>query len=545
MTHVLSRCILACISGLIGVAFFLPERAVAQQNAIICLADGVKISASRFETRDGKFFLYVTGSRAPLEYPAAAVKGINVDPCPNARAAGTVPAPSAQPQVKAAAFPAGPSHFGIHGSNTIGERLMPMLIEAYSKQKLGGAPNSKILRPEEQEFILPSSAGSSFSIDLQAHGSGTAAKSLAEGKAVIGMASRPLNAEEVKLIEDKHYVDARSSGHEHVLALDGLAVIVNPANPVRELTLEQIASIFSGQISNWKDVGGLNQPIVVLRRDDKSGTYDSFKNIVLAPLKREISRDALRFESSEALSEQVLRDESAIGFVALPYVNKNTPLAIASSCGISHWPSKFSIKTEEYPLSRRLFLYSVGDLEDPIARELLQFSLSDDAQPIIQEADFVEQAISFQDADDQSKWLDAHSADSLAKSAPPAIVEEFRRLASATRRSSVALRFREGSADLDNKALQDVARLARYLQGILGAGRRAYFVGFADSNGTWNRNRELAFQRAAHVAREVEKLGVRLPKDALRSYSVLAPSACNDTPAGAAKNRRVEVWVEK
>jgi phosphate transport system substrate-binding protein len=433
----------------------------------------------------------------------------------------------------------------IHGSNTIGERLMPMLIEAYSKQKLGGAPNAKIPRAEEQEFTLPSGAGNSVSIDLQVHGSGTAAKSLAEGKAVIGMASRPLNAEEIKLIEDKNYIDARATGHEHMLALDGLAVIVNPGNPVRELTLEQIASIFSGQISHWKDVGGLDQPIVVLRRDDKSGTFDTFKNIVLAPSKREISRDALRFESSEALSEQVLLDQSAIGFVALPYVNKNAPLAISSSCGISHWPSKFSVKMEEYPLSRRLFLYSVGDLEDPIARDFLQFTLSDDAQPIIQEADFVEQGLSFQDAADQSKWLESHTADSLAKSAPPAIVEEFPRLASATRRSSVALRFREGSADLDNKALQDVARLARYLQSNVGAERRVYFVGFADSNGTWSRNRELAFQRAAHVAKEVEKLGVRLPKDALRSYSVLAPAACIDTPAGAAKNRRVEIWVEK
>ena len=422
---------------------------------------------------------------------------------------------------------------------------MPMLIEAYSKQKLGGAPNAKILRAEEQEIALPSANGSPVTIELHAHGSGTAAKSLADGKAVIGMASRPLNAEEVKLIEDTHYVDARASGHEHVLALDGLAIIVNPSNPVRELTLEQIASIFSGQISNWKDVGGLDQPILILRRDDKSGTYDTFKNLVLAPTKQEISRNARLFESSEALSEQVLRDQNAIGFIALAYVNKNVPVAIASSCGISNWPSKFSVKMEEYPLSRRLFLYSVGDLEDPVARDLLHFMLSDEAQPVIQEADFVEQAISFQDGDEQSKWVESHTADSLAKSAPSEIVDDFRRLALATRRSSAALRFREGSAALDNKALQDVARLARYVQGNVSAEKQVYFVGFADSNGTWNRNRELAFQRAAHVARELEKLGLRVSKDAVKSYSVLAPAACNDTPAGAAKNRRVEVWVEK
>jgi phosphate transport system substrate-binding protein len=516
----------------------------ADQNATICLADGMKISAKRFEAHDGKFFLYVTGSKTPLEYPAAAVKGINVDPCPAPAAATPQKANAAPPPISGSAGQSS-LHIGIHGSNTIGERLMPMLIEAYAKQKLGGTSNAKILRAEEQEIALPSNGEQSVSIDLQAHGSGTAAKSLAEGKAVIGMASRPLNAEEVKLIENKHYVDARAAGHEHVLALDGLAVIVNPSNPVRELTLDQIASIFSGRTTNWKDVGGADLPIVVLRRDDKSGTYDTFKNMVLVPSKLEISRDARMFESSEALSEEVSRNSNAIGFVALAYVNRNVALAIASSCGISHWPSKFSVKTEEYPLSRRLFLYSVGELETQFPKELLNFMLSDDAQSVIQDADFVEQAISFQDADEHSRWVESHTRDSLAVSAPAEIVEDFRRLGSATQRTSLALRFREGSATLDNKALQDVARLGRYLQGRAAAGRNVYFVGFADSNGSWNRNRELAFQRAAHVARELEKRGLRISKDAVKSYSVLAPADCNNTVAGTAKNRRVEVWIQK
>ncbi len=525
----------------VGVVLSSQSAVAEQPQTIFCLADGAKIGAMRFETHEGRFLLYVAGSTTPLEYPASSVKGINVDPCPIVVAPATKSATITPPAPTAAA----PQGFGVHGSNTIGERLMPMLIEAYATQKSGAAPTVKLIANEEQEIIVKSSSGTRVAIDLQAHGSGTAAKDLVDGKAVIGMASRRLTLDEVRSIENKFKVDVLAPGNEHVLALDGLTVIVNPANAVRTLSLEQIARVFSGQIVNWSEVGGADRAIKILRRDNKSGTFDTFKNLVLAPFKLDISRDARAYESSEALSEQVSREPDAIGFVGLPYINKNAAVSIASSCGIISSPSKFSIKTEDYPLARRLYLYTTGAIPDPTLRGLLQFALSDDAQPTIQEAEFVEQAVAFQDDDEQSRWADAHIADASAKTAPKGALDEFRRLTVATRRSSIVLRFQEGSVALDTKAMQDAARLVRYLKTTSTPGKGFFVVGFADGNGSWNANRKLALLRAERVADTLKRSGLQVPKDAIKSFSHLAPSACNDTDAGAAKNRRVELWVAK
>ena len=112
------------------------------------------------------------------------------------------------------------------------------------------------------------------------------------------------------------------------------------------------------------------------------------------------------------------------------------------------------------------------------------------------------------------------------------------------RRSAVVFRFERGSSDLDAKVVQDIGRLARYLQSSAVSGRRYFIAGFADSDGGWESNLSLATARAARVGQELERIGVRVPKESLLSLSYMAPIACNDTDAGRAKNRRVEVWIE-
>jgi phosphate transport system substrate-binding protein len=100
-------------------------------------------------------------------------------------------------------------------------------------------------------------------IDLKAHGSGTSAKDLIDGKSIIGMSSRRITPEETTAVQARFGVNPQLPGNEHVLALDGLAVIVNPVNPVKQLNLDEIGRIFAGQITNWADVGGANRPINV------------------------------------------------------------------------------------------------------------------------------------------------------------------------------------------------------------------------------------------------------------------------------------------
>ncbi len=262
----------------------------------------------------------------------------------------------------------------------------------------------------------------------------------------------------------------------------------------------------------------------------------------------EISPHLRAFELSEALSEEVARDVDAIGFVGMPYVNKNAAVVIGSSCGIIGKASKFSVKTEDYPLARRLYLYTIGAPADPVAKDFLRYALSDEAQPTIDEAEFVDQSVMFEDESEQSQWASAFAGDPkrglpAGKVAPANAIAEFAKLTGATRRSSVVLRFKEGSADLDNRAVGDVARLARFLKSPSLTGKPFYLVGFADANGDWAANLGLARHRAKRVAEALTRAGQKVPAQAVKSFSFLAPSACNDSEAGAAKNRRVEIWV--
>lgn len=519
----------------------LPPLSAQQAKTVFCFTDGSKIGAERFETRDGKFFLYVPGSTTPLEYPAAKVCGVNVEPCacvPPQRTENGDTSPRVD-------IP----RFGVHGSNTIGERLMPMLIEAYGRKSFGAAPLTKLVKPEELEITIRSGPETKAVVDFQSHGSGTASKGLVEGKAQIGMASRQLKKEEADAVHDRFGIDPLAAGNEHVLALDGLAVIVSRDNPVDQLSLEQIARIFSGAVTNWHDVGGPDRAITVYRRDDKSGTFDTFKSLVLDPFGLKIAPAAQKFESSELLAESAGKDPGGIGFVALPYVAKgNRALKIASSCGLTSTPSRFSIKSEEYPLARRLYLYTNGTPSEPLARDLLKFALSDDAQSTVSDAEFFNLSVEFQDAEDQSRWARSIVANprlGLAsdKDVPAPAVGFFQDAMRGTRRASMEFRFRPGSATLDTRALQDVERLARYLRSAAVASRNIYIVGFADSDGSWRSNEALAFKRADTVADLLKKADVPVSKRNVGSLSYLAPAACNDSDAGKSKNRRVEVWI--
>ncbi len=512
-------------------------RSKAEVGTTVCLSNGTKIVASSFETHDGKFFFTVPGASAPLSYPAEMVVAINVPECPAAKVSNP---PKQEDQT--------PGRFGVHGSNTIGERLMPMLIDAFSQQRLGALPTRNATKPEESEITLPAAVSGARVIDFQSHGSGTSAKGLLSGAALIGMSSRRANEAEQKDISVRYSTDIWAPDNEHVLALDGLAVIVNPANPIKSLDLKQIAQIFSGQITNWSDVGGASGPIRVLRRDDRSGTFDTFKNLVLEPEKLTIASNAQRFESSDSLSDEVYKDVNAIGFIGLPYVNNNTALRLASTCGLNQSATRFAIKSEQYPLARRLYLYTIGAPSDPTARDLLSFVLSDAAQPTISEGGFIDQSIEFQDRGEQNAWVDKITSDPMTGLDPNAqvprnSVRAFTNVLGAAQRASIMFRFDKASSQLDTRAKQDVKRLARYLS-ARNAGK-VYLVGFADARGSWRRNLDLAAERAAMVARELANEHVNIPRKNLFALSYLAPVACNDTELGMTKNRRVEVWIER
>lgn len=538
-----SACVIVCSLWVATIG-----EGLAQQAIDVCLRGGARIRAAKVEARDGKFILYPEGGGATIELPEDQVKGIGV-PCETDQ-------PRSMP---AAAAPA--QRFGIYGSNTIGERLMPLLIDSFAQRRYGARSAQRPREPEVMDIDVRAAGGSSVlaTIDFQAKGSGEAPKALLAGNALIGMMSRRMNDDETARLRVQFGLDIRAPGNEHVLALDGLAVVINARNPIRELTLDQISRIFSGEVTNWMEVvsvdsqgrtvRGENVPIRIHARDAKSGTFDTFKSLVLEPAggtKRTLSGHATRYESSENLSDAVAKDAGAIGFLGFPYINRNHALAISSACGVSSAPSRFTVKTEAYPLARRLFLYTAGPPSLQIARDLLQFSLSDEAQSVVTEAEFIDQSVAFQDGNEQREWRQAIMANLKTGLTPdkevPSQASRAFGAAAQLRRSTTVFRFEYGRSDLDVKAVQDVGRLARYLQA--NPNKAFYAVGFADATGDWTSNWRLSEARAARIVAELGQLGIKGRRDSIVPMSYLAPVACNDTPAGQSRNRRVEIWFE-
>src|SRR5207249_5276293 len=141
---------------------------------------------------------------------------------------------------------------------------------------------------------------------------------------------------------------------ENVLTLDGVAVLVHRNNPVSVLTMQQLADIFSGKITDWAQVGGSPGPIYLYAPDENSGTLDTFKSIVLGT--RPISTRASRFEDSVRLSDAVAADTNGIGFTGNLFARNAKMLAVSQPDGKPLLPTAFNVATGDYPLSRRLFL---------------------------------------------------------------------------------------------------------------------------------------------------------------------------------------------
>ena len=199
----------------------------------------------------------------------------------------------------------------LSGSNTIGSSLATALAEAFLKDQ--GATDVKTLPSDNAEEktvqgTLPGESSPTV-IKIAAHGSATAFTDMASGNTDIGMASRRIKPEEATKLSPLG--DMYSAGSEHVLGLDGIAVIVNASNPLHSLTKDQIMRLFSGDATSWSDVGGTGGPVKIYARDDKSGTYDTFKSLVLGS--KSLVSGAQRFEDSNALSEAVAGDPNGIG----------------------------------------------------------------------------------------------------------------------------------------------------------------------------------------------------------------------------------------
>ncbi|HGM3507266.1 TPA: phosphate ABC transporter substrate-binding protein [Clostridioides difficile] len=211
------------------------------------------------------------------------------------------------------------------------------------------------------------------SVEVQQIGSSGGIKNAIEGTSEIGMSSRDLKDEE------------KSAGlKETKIAIDGIALITNTANPVKNLTMDQVKGIYTGKITNWKEVGGNDAPIVIVSREEGSGTRDGFQEIVGFE-SEELSKDAQISDGSGNIKTTVEGNENAIGYISFGYVDEKVNSLKVNDVE----PTDANVIDNKYPISRPFILVNKEDNLSEKGKALIDYILSDEGQALVSEKGFI------------------------------------------------------------------------------------------------------------------------------------------------------------
>lgn len=436
----------------------------------------------------------------------------------------------------------------IGGSDVLAEGLMPLLLGGYASV-LGAdisVENESVVGNFTAALIGDDGYGDAIgSYKVASHNSEDAFDNLLSKQIQIGLSSRRILPVEARALRDADAGNMIDPSQEHIVAIDSLVTIVNPANPIAELTLSQLADIFSGRIRNWSELGGPDLEIAVVKRPSASGSSQVFNTTVFGTSEGVEGPQAKLANDNVEAALFVADNPGAIAYVGHAFKRGQKPLSLISECGIGTTPDVFSVKTEEYAMFRRLYMYNRTDLENAQASDFLDFVKSEDASIAIQQAGFIDLAV-----ERAPKGLQTARAQRLAETSADRfaqrIIDDMRAQLAVHDRLSSTFRFRTGSANLDPRAEIDLVRLLKYIQ-ELPQGSEVSLIGFADSVGAFEPNLALSSMRAKQVADRLIALGGETIEHVTINsvgYGEIAPVACNSSDAGRTINRRVETWVK-
>lgn len=273
---------------------------------------------------------------------------------------------------------------GCGGQNTGGENQTPVVSETTIENK-GSDTMVNLALAWAEEYMKQHP---DVRLSVTGGGSGTGIAAMINGTVDIANASREMKQEEIDA--------AKKNGREpkeFVVAQDAIAVVVHPSNPVNGLTLRQLSDIYTGKITNWREVGGADRPIVLLSRESNSGTYVYFlENVIrLGDSKSQLlfSPETLLMPSSEGISAEVRQNPNAIGYDGLGYVTPDQKMLGVAKNNASEFvlPSVESVNAGTYPISRPLYMYTAGEPQGAV-KAYMDWVLQD-GQTLISELGFV------------------------------------------------------------------------------------------------------------------------------------------------------------
>ncbi len=495
------------------------------QNVVLKANDGsVDVSGELVSFEDGFYTIRTQLGQMRMSAARVSCQG---DACPQLESAQT--------------------DFVITGSDTVGDELMPLMLEGFAAS-LDAEANiitSSNASVKTANLVGDQGFGEQLaSILIESTGSSSAFTALLERAAEIGMSSRRIRPDEARALRADDAGNMVSVDQEHVIGVDSLLVLVNPNNPVDTLSLDQISEIYAGLITNWSEVGGPDLAIQVFTREEGSGTLTTFTERTVEPRDLSVTSSATIVLDNIEMARAVVDTPGAIGYAGVAFQRGAKSLNIITECEIRTRPDAFSAKTEEYPFQRRLYVYNRADTLSETGQALVDFMTSSAADGVIEKSGFINLGVVRQSQDNvggRMRGLIRSTSDGYEVSLMRQLLVELLDWD----RLSTTFRFSSGSTKLSNKALADLERLLNYLD-TEDAGVEIALVAFTDNVGPFESNQTLSEQRAEEVADAlVAAAGGRLDNIDITTlgFGPLSPAACNDSDEGRAINRRVEVWI--
>jgi phosphate transport system substrate-binding protein len=433
----------------------------------------------------------------------------------------------------------------IAGSGAVADGLMPLLFDGMATELGAALKTSNTGVAGELTTAMTGEDGFGDYLGtflVQSTDSPDAFAKLADRTADIGVSSRRIFPDEARMLKASGAGNMIDPAQEHIVAVDSLVVIVNRENGLESISSKDLQKIYRGEITNWSQIGGADVPIVPVTQAE-AGAKAVFTEYVFGDVGPEVTAS---YEATDSTDAALFVDQNAgaIAYVGFAFRRGQKSLDLLSECGIKYEASAFAAKTEEYPLFRRLYMYTRGDNTLALADDLVEFATSDAARNVILQAGFTDLTIEqIAQGSDSPRGLAALGA--VQDNFDGALVADFVKNLKEYDRLSATFRFRTGSNSLDERGKLDILRLVDHLE-AMPAGTEVSLVGFTDGVGAFEPNLALSKSRADEVRQALLEVGGdRLNGITIETagYGEISPAACDTNDTGRLINRRVETWI--
>lgn len=417
-----------------------------------------------------------------------------------------------------------PERLRVHGSNTLGARLMPALVEAWLRS-IGYAGVQRVAVSAELTEVHASRDGAPLVVEIGRRGSASGMRALIAGDTELAMLARAPSAPEIAA--GWQLGDLGSPDQQFVLALDGARLLVDARNPVTRLDVAQLREVLAGRVDNWNQLGGPDLPLRLVCADPAGGLGDYLRERVGAFDGHACSA---RHAGTREAAADVAGAPGALALVALttPLATGTRALAISDG-GIAVAPDPVAVRSEDYPLTQRYSLYG-GQMMSALGRSLALYALGPAAQRIVAAQGLVTMALPAAPTAEPVPAGDALAA--------------YRDAVAGAVRLPLSVHFdlQSLTSMFEGRSAQDLDRLVAWMQQPRNRGRALAVVGFANADAANKLFPTIASNdRADIVAGYLAQRGIVVQR--ARGLGALRPLVAPTAAQARHRNERVELWL--